>query len=93
MNNEIIIDALRRARIYIRSVEAWRGTIDDPPLEIPPLEIPPLEIPPLEIRVGRSTIPETVSLAFAFISMLNEWTEGGEVEAIDTALAELGLIV
>ena len=83
MNNEIIIDALRRARIYIRSVEAWRGTIDDPPLEIPPLEI----------RVGRSTIPETVSLAFAFISMLNEWTEGGEVEAIDTALAELGLIV
>jgi len=30
MNNEIIIEALRKARIYIRSVEAWRGTIDDP---------------------------------------------------------------
>ena len=88
MNNEIIIDALRRARIYIRSVEAWRGTIDDPPLEIPPLEIPPLEI-----RVGRSTIPETVSLAFAFISMLEEWTEGGEITAIDQALAALGVIL
>ena len=30
MNNEIIIEALRKARIYIRSVEAWRETVDDP---------------------------------------------------------------
>ncbi|GEM_PF-4750153 len=33
MNNEIIIEALRKARIYIRSVEAWRETIDDPQFE------------------------------------------------------------
>ena len=58
-NNEIIIEALRKARIYIRSVKAWRETVDDPQLE----------------------------------SMLNEWTEGGEITAIDKALAELGLIV
>ena len=60
MNNEIIIEALRKARIYIRSVEAWRETVDDP---------------------------------LDFDVLLNEWTEGGEIEAIDTALAELGLIV
>ena len=33
MNNEITIEALRKARIYIRSVEAWRETIDDPQFE------------------------------------------------------------
>ena len=59
MNKAIIIDALRKARIYIRSVKAWRETVDDPQLE----------------------------------SMLEEWTEGGEITDIDRALAEFGMIV
>jgi len=60
MNEDIIIEGLRKARIFIRSVEAWRE-----------------EANPI------ATLDE----------VLEEWAKGGEVEAIDEALRELGYIV
>ena len=59
-DSETIIDALRKARKYIRTVEAW----------------------------GKQTAAKD-----ALNVMLREWTDGGEVEAIEDALAELGVIV
>ncbi len=59
-DKETIITALRKARIYIRSVEAWQDN------------------------------PGNYTDVFA---MIKDWSGGGEVEAIEAALAELGIIV
>jgi len=60
-DNEKLIDALRKARKYIRTVEAQR------------------------VQPCTSSMDE-------FISILNAFTDGDEVEAIEDALAELGVI-
>jgi len=61
MNDKIIIDALRKARIYINSAESWNK--------------------------------EHLPVHLSFKEMLDAWTEGGEIEAIDRALQELGIII
>ena len=58
-DNEKLIDALRKARIYIRSVEAWRNEFQS---------------------------------KYDLEQIFEAYTEGGEVEAIEAALAELGVI-
>ncbi|MBC8393353.1 MAG: hypothetical protein H8E17_12405 [Deltaproteobacteria bacterium] len=58
-DNEKLIDALRKAWIYIRTVEALR---DD------------------------------YNMSTSMINLMDGYTEGGEVEAIEAALAELGVI-
>lgn len=57
---DTIITALRKARIYIRSVETWH---------------------------------ENTGPYKSVFEMLDDWTEGGEIEAIEAALLELGVMV
>jgi len=61
MKEEIVINALRKARIYINTVQTWH-------------RLPVTQKPDMD-------------------TLLDTWTAGGEVEAIDSALQEFGIII
>lgn len=60
MDTEKLITALRKARVYIRSVEAWRNEFQS---------------------------------KYDLEQLLECWTEGDEIKAIEDALGELGVWV